>query len=266
MSLPRVLTVTVLALVASACQPAAEPIGADLEPLESAQHQCDLDDLAELPGHGPLIAQTSPLVKSVYAAESKAWLRWAMGLPFSTGPITDQTGAACAQGQSGPVWYLAGTNGGDVTRSCTIPHDKLIFIPLINHWIIPTADSVAAPSDMADYLDFANFWIPDRRAHTCQLSIELDGAPLLHSQEQLDKKLWTQVLSPFAVQVNDDNFGAAWGRPGGLSPAATIGGHYALLRPLSHGNHTLRIAGATCEDDGTVAFETSALYHLTVSH
>ncbi|MFT3771483.1 MAG: hypothetical protein QM820_39210 [Minicystis sp.] len=266
MTLQRLTSLALIAVFAVACRPDTESLGTDEEPLESAEHAESIHALASWPGPGPLIPQSSPLVKEVYRFESKSWVRWAMGLPFSTGPITDTTGAACAQGQAGPVWYLAGTNGGSVTRSCTIPQSKFIFIPLINSWVVPTAEAVEAPEDLAEYLDFVNAYIPDVRAHTCNLKLRLDGAPLLATQEQLDSKLWVQVLEPFPVQVNDDNFGSEYGRPGGLSPVVVEGGHYALLRPLSRGSHVLEIGGALCEDDGTIVFETSAVYNLTVGH
>lgn len=44
-------------------------------------------------------------------AQAIDWVQWALALPWSTGPINDATGASCAMGQQGPVWYLAGTTG-----------------------------------------------------------------------------------------------------------------------------------------------------------
>jgi len=266
MNLQRICSLALVASLAAACQPNPEPSDPGQEPLEQAQHADDVATLLGSPGPGWLIPQGSQLVKDVYAFESKSWLRWAMGLPFSTGPITDTTGAACAQGQAGPVWYLAGTDGGDVTRSCTLSGHEFIFVPLINHWLTPPAEAVATLADLADYLAFVNTYIPDQRAHTCNLALRLDGAALLPTEAQLDSKLWTQVLQPFPVQLDDDNFGSSWGQPGGLSPDAVTAGHYALLRPLPHGSHVLEIGGAICDDDGAVVFETSAVYHLHVTH
>jgi hypothetical protein len=39
----------------------------------------------------------------------------------------------CSIGQSGPVWFLAGTTGGaPVVRGCTVPKGKELFFSLLN--------------------------------------------------------------------------------------------------------------------------------------
>ncbi|APR80801.1 Hypothetical protein A7982_06148 [Minicystis rosea] len=267
MSMLRVSSLAVIALLAAACtQETGAYEGTEDAPGETAEAAESLLGFP-LPGGGnPLLPATSPLLKELYQIEAKGWLKWGMGLPFSTGPITDTTGAACHQGQSGPVFYLAGTTGGDVTRNCTISRGDFLFLPLVNRWVIPTAEQVDTPEELADYLSFVNDYIPAQRPHTCHLHISLDGQPLLTTEADLDEKLWAQVLKPFSVTLNDDNFASQYGRPGGVSPAAVTAGHYALLRPLSHGNHVLEFGGAVCDDDDSIVFETSATYHLTVTH
>ncbi len=227
------LAFAAVVLAVAGCQPESDPSDTDQESIDVAQEAESLHGFSVPPGAGVLIPQSLPLVKELYAFEAKGWLAWAMGLPYSTGPITDTTGAACGQSQSGPVWYLAGTAGGDATRSCTIPRHKFLYLPLINHWVLPMAQYVDTPAEMADYLAFIDSYIPDQRAHTCNLEIKLDGVPLLATEAQLDSKLWTQVLKPFSVTVNDDNFASQFGSTGYVTPAGVTAGHYALLRPLS---------------------------------
>src|SRR5262249_488075 len=53
-------------------------------------------------------------------------------IPFAVNPVLDHTGLDCAMGQSGPVWFLAGTNGFSTTRNCLIPAAKMIFFPIVN--------------------------------------------------------------------------------------------------------------------------------------
>ncbi len=256
------LAVLALAALAAGCQPGSEAADTDTDATGVAQEADSLEGFSVPAGPGVLIPQNNSIVKDIYAFEAKGWIRWAMGLPFSTGPITDTTGAACAQGQSGPVWYLAGTSGGLATRSCTIPKHKFLYVPLINQWVLPMPQYVDTPAEMADYTAFLASYIPDVRAHTCNLAIKLDGVPLLTTEAQLDAKLWTQVLNPFTVKVNDDNFAGSLGY---TTPAGVTAGHYALLRPLSPGNHVLEYAGAQCDDQGAVEFENSTVYHLTVA-
>ena len=61
-----------------------------------------------------------------YAAE---WWQWAMAIPRSENPIL---GGPCELNQSGEVFFLAGTNGANTVRSCTMPVGKGIFFPLVN--------------------------------------------------------------------------------------------------------------------------------------
>jgi len=56
-------------------------------------------------------------------------------------PLLDQTGANAAIGQSGPVWFLAGTTGGTAERAITVPAGKSLFFPLVNNvWICTPVD------------------------------------------------------------------------------------------------------------------------------
>src|SRR5579884_1628590 len=68
-----------------------------------------------------------------YEQWSNAWWQWALSIPTNVNPLLDTTGANCQQGQSGKVWFLAGTLGGSpVVRKCTIPAGKAIFFPVLN--------------------------------------------------------------------------------------------------------------------------------------
>jgi hypothetical protein len=58
------------------------------------------------------------------------WWRWALSLPRDQNPITDTTGEHASHNQDGPVWFLAGTFGGLLERTCGIPAGKAIFFPI----------------------------------------------------------------------------------------------------------------------------------------
>jgi len=72
-----------------------------------------------------------------YAEWSAKWWQWGVSVPVKKSPFIDPTGENCDQGQSGPVWFLAGTfvaeqdqSGavvGAATRNCNIPVRKAIF-------------------------------------------------------------------------------------------------------------------------------------------
>jgi hypothetical protein len=46
--------------------------------------------------------------------------------------LHDDTGKYCAQGQSGPIWFLTGTYKHPVDRYCTIPAGKAILFTILN--------------------------------------------------------------------------------------------------------------------------------------
>src|SRR5262249_4515161 len=60
------------------------------------------------------------------------WWQWIYRIPASQNPILDATGASCAVGQDGPVWFLASVidPGGVASfeRSCTLPADKAVLV------------------------------------------------------------------------------------------------------------------------------------------
>jgi hypothetical protein len=63
---------------------------------------------------------------------SAAWSKWAYEAPTSKNPFLDVTGVNCAVGQSGHVWFLAGTffvgpATSPVVRTCTIPAGERLF-------------------------------------------------------------------------------------------------------------------------------------------
>lgn len=202
--------------------------------------------------------------------QAKGWLRWAFAQPWSTGPVLDTTGAACADGQSGSDWFLAGTTGGDVTRTCTIPANKTLVVPMINRWIVfrpeayPDADAVAKAQNMADN------YLKQQQARTCELVLKIDGVEVAGDYDDMFEDLYVEEKVPFDVYLYPgDNFMSPYGVPSGINgghmPAETAG-HYAEIEPLAPGDHVLELAGKTCQNKNQVIFETSATYYLHVEN
>src|SRR4051794_22907267 len=73
-----------------------------------------------------------------YAQWSARWWQWAFSIPGPVNPLIDTTGAQCAQGQSGNVWFLAGLwvdpplVPNTAVRTCTVPSGKALFFPVAN--------------------------------------------------------------------------------------------------------------------------------------
>lgn len=207
----------------------------------------------------PLIHQDDAETQDLYRAQAQGWMHWALEQPWSTGPVLDDDGSACAVGQSGDTWFLAGTTGGPVTRSCTVPRGKRLFFPLLNRWAGARPDQIDTPEKLQGFLDFIPLYLGGQREATCQLTLRIDGEDLLPDLAAMEAELYTEQATPFEVELGDDNYtgGAAQIRH------SVVGGHWALLRPLPPGDYTLEFGGATC-DGGEVDFEVSATYELHV--
>jgi hypothetical protein len=95
-------------------------------------------------------------------ALSVAWWRFVMSKPVDANPLKDPTGAECAQGQSGPVFFLGGSFGAGaaVRDKCVVPAGKVLFFPVINGVDVHTPlDDADTPrqiwDDMQSTLGFA---------------------------------------------------------------------------------------------------------------
>jgi hypothetical protein len=212
--------------------------------------------------HDVLVTTETSHGAKLYDKHSVGWLAWAMGLPWSTGPVLDTTGAACAQGQEGSVWYLAGTNGGPVSRECTVPSSKPLFFPLVNRWAIPPDFIFETPGVLEAFFAFYPEYLSSYREATCGLTLSLDGVELITDLAEADATLYAETEEPVAIVMNDDNFGSPF-NPGGVHTYSVVGGHWAYLNSLAPGDHVLEFSGTIC-DAGEVFFETSAVYTLHV--
>src|SRR5262249_9553846 len=105
-----------------------------------------------------------------YAQWAAAWWQWGLAAPKDKNPIADKTGEFAALGQAGPVWFLAGTFGGKVTRKCSVPAGKAIFFPVLNQM----AFDASGVADEKDLRLFAKRVADSAR----DLEVTVDGKPL----------------------------------------------------------------------------------------
>jgi hypothetical protein len=198
-----------------------------------------------------------------YGEWSAAWWQWAVSFPLEVNPLLDTSGASCGLGQSGPVWFLAGSSGSAVTRSCAVPNGTAIFFPLINFandWPCPDPNFGPAPGQtMEQFLtEGANGVIN----HVTALSVELDGAPLQNLFEyRATSELFYFTLDASLIALDP----CATGQP---QPVVSDG-YWIMLRPLPPGVHTLHFTGTwvfTQDQDGfDWTFTVDVSYVLTVS-
>lgn len=207
---------------------------------------------------GVLPPNSRPL-GATYGEWGGRWWQWVAAQPTDVNPLLDSTGENCAQGQSGPVWFLAGTSFTlplGVERTCTIPTGKHLFFPVVNvgwwtlnsdvEFCLANFDSVeeCARQSIKDYMDYL-------MANAEELSVTIDG-------KDVDLHITEQVLSPYRV-VSPSSFvfrlpldnaydvPADQCRPvdGELdcSPGYSDG-VFLMLAPLSSGEHTIRIVAS----------------------
>jgi hypothetical protein len=172
-----------------------------------------------------------------YGEWAADWWTWV--ITQGGGPLYDETGEECAAGQSGKVWFLAGSWVGPVERNCVVPPGKALFFPIQNNAFVgyeddpwpfyPHADEAAARADLAAGNDASG-----------GRSATIDGVGV----EDLDHY---RVTSPV--------FGAAWPEWQTFYPCVDDG-WYLLLAPLSAGEHTISFTGWDGDQDIT--------YYVTV--
>lgn len=188
--------------------------------------------------------QAHPYGKT-YGEWSASWWTWFMSLPV-TGPIThpgvDGPDFQVTEGQSGHVWFLAAPFGA-VTRTCTIPADKALFVGLLN----AEASSLKGyGTSAADQLAAAE----EQAAAIATVFCAIDG-------EEVRNLDHYEVASPqFTFTAPTPWF---FGDIGGTGTSVAVG-YYVMLPPLSRGRHTIEFGGTL----PSYGLSMDMTYHLVV--
>lgn len=174
-----------------------------------------------------------------YSKLAGMWWQWALKPPLSQSPVTDLTGERCADGQSGKVWFLAGTFFGEdpVTRTCTVPQDKILFFPVFNVvWSATEPDETARMARLAvkNYMDGAKPRF---------FSTEIDGVPITQTVNEWQPYRIYQPPSLKSLPIFDLTLDAEniFGLPAGTIGPASTDGYYLMVAPLSPGEHMVHI-------------------------
>jgi hypothetical protein len=195
--------------------------------------------------------------RSLYGAWGARWWQWVFSIPVSRTPLIDATGARCAEGQSGAVWFLAGYFIGDpaltsVTRACAIPAGKTLFFPIVNAEYDPWGVEPAPTDD--ELRDDIRGVIDGTTARYATL----DGVAI----PRLDRGRGAAGPFTFEIPAGGDDLLTYWGYPGAprTLDRAYSDGYWLMLPPLTPGRHVLRFGGRFA--DGSPMDVT---YHLTVA-
>jgi hypothetical protein len=193
-----------------------------------------------------------------YADWTAKWWQRLVSIPNPSNPINDITGKNCGVGQSGPVWFLAGSTPGYIyriegpanhtaERSCTIPAGKAILFPVINS----QCNFLEYPSKIpfSTIADCAKVNIN----RTSEMQTTIDGLKL---QQLLKYRVY-----PFPINVTLPSNNILGVKPGNTTMASY--GFWLFLQPLDIGKHELQFGGLTTVIyTGDVDFRTNTTYHI----
>ena len=189
-----------------------------------------------------------------YEAWSAAWWAWAMSQPLTGHPFIDSPDFQVSSGQSGQVWFL-GAPFGTVTRDCTIPPGKALFVGILNaEW-----SSLEQPG--ATYEDEKST-VEGFFALIDDVYFILDTVPVRDiSQYHVESPQFTFTAPTPWIFGTPDN-------PNGGTGTSVGDGYYVFLEPLSVGAHTLQYGGIfhlTDENGNPLDVPLDMTYNLTVA-
>jgi hypothetical protein len=181
---------------------------------------------------GILPPQSHPHGKT-YGEWTAAWWQWVLSIPEAQSPLLDTTGEFAGVGQSGPVWFLAGTFGGDAERTVSVPAGRSIFMPVAN-WIFGSMAFDCDPTNPGVPCDVPTLRAKAAAATTANEVVEawIDGAPVNNIRNY-------RAISPepFPIVLPE---GAVFGIPAGFYYPQVADGYWLMLTPFSPGQHTIQ--------------------------
>ena len=190
-----------------------------------------------------------------YGEWTADWWRWAAGIPCATNPIGDPTGANASINQSGPVYFLAGTFGGAVTRNVTIPHGKKILFPIINLLMDhPCPDPNFGPAPGQSLEEFLTESAAELVDMAGGLEVTLDGVALNNEEN------YRFPSGLFYFTGNTDLTNCFDPCITGEEQADASDGYWMILKPLSYGQHTLRFKAGV----PAFGFALDVTYNMTI--
>jgi hypothetical protein len=187
------------------------------------------------------------------------------GTPSTPEPVN------CALGQTGNVWFLAGTTYAQAPvptyRSCTVPSGKLLFFPLIDSWV----DNLNCPPGPP-----FTFTADELRAIVTAQADSIVAGSLHASVDGRAVQGLDDSGSAFRAQADGFSYALPANNALGIvfcgaplpegttppPPGAFADGVYVMLPPLAAGTHQIDFGGS--EGTGAAAITQDVHYTITV--
>lgn len=195
-----------------------------------------------------------------YSDWAAKWWQWYVSVPKTHSPnnldypnhIQNQT-CSVMQDPSSPVFFLFTPYVDEkaADRTCEIPHDKAILIPIVSAEM-DTGDPTLTENSTKALIDTATEGNND-----ALISITLDGTRLNFNHDQRFRTL----SDPFVINLPIHNLWEEKEKPGRYTGVTE--GYFLFLKPLSSGNHTLYYEAGTGPPNPN-QYSQSVTYHLIV--
>ena len=171
-----------------------------------------------------------------YSQWAAHWWTWVLTQPAAVNPLLDPTGANCAQGQSGRVWFLVGTfGGGTATRSCTVPKGTALLFPVLNSF--SGATRTDPPEQQTEAYQRMQV-TPAMRAAT-NLRASIDGIPVPNIKERyFEESVVCRVVLPADASSASIGLVSPLRRPGRRAASCFLlwtPSYYLMVKPLKSG-------------------------------
>jgi hypothetical protein len=199
-----------------------------------------------------------PYLGMTYEQLSIDWWKWVESIPAASNPLNDPSGKNGSIGQSGKVWFLAGSYVGTVECNSEIPAGKAIFFPVIN--IVATKDNTEDFNTIEKLRRASRVLINDVKTK----EVIIDGRSLKDLDEyRVGSKPFVFTKIPISPTHHKDTTYNLLNLSG-PTPAVSDG-YWILLKPLSEGKHTIRIHGMIdSKEYGGFFYETDVTYKIKV--
>lgn len=200
---------------------------------------------------------------------SAAWRQWADSMPADNHPLFD-TATSCAEGNSGPVWFLGGkfcafpTPPGQICdnshaeRKCKVPSGVSLYFPVVNASCLDGEAAAGQCLSAGPNISQMRSTVADMIDHTENLEVSVDGKLIegnLKNKFRIQSTVYTSLLPDNNLYQALGETNITKGQYNGVDD-----GIYVMLKPLSKGLHTLNFKGRFTQFD----FNLDITYKLLV--